>query len=647
MTTKPNLQGVSDALDAAETYVPDDRPATPMPEKTAPAAEPRCKTELDPAPGEANAQGEGPGTWLPNKLGLPDDCPVTPLGHNGDAYYFLDTAGQLRVLKAKDFSKLMLTSLFQGRYYYLYWAWPRFSKEGKCTSFHADEAAAGLMAACDAVGAWSPLDRVRGRGAWLGAKGDLILHTGNALWIYGREQTTGVLGRYVYPRQPTALEPWPTRIDDLGNPAELLLPMLRRWHWARPDLDPVLMLGWIGAAMIGGALKWRPIVWLTGDRGTGKSTLQEIVKGLFGDGILSTSDTTAAGIYQTIGRDSLPVAIDEAEAEDDNRRIKSLIKLARAAASGSSGHRGSDGGVANTFAVRSAFCLSSINIPPLQSSDRSRMALLHLKPIDPTLPPPTVVSEAELKIVGREVADGGELSEEDLARLGQMILRRMMDTFGQLSATFDAYREVLRDAGHDQRGQDTFGILLACANLLVGESFEHLDVPMGEDLSIWRDRLKVSGMAEFEDDKRNWRACLSRLLTTPVDHWRGGSKVTIGRVIEDFYDKTDAAMTLKEVREKLEQGGVTMIKPDEMGGPHWLVVPHFNPALSKLFQGTVWAGDGQSGGWAHALRQGPEGTLWTARQARVSGDKGRCVCISLDALYGPGGIMADDSRDKH
>lgn len=642
MTSRPNIKGVSDALDAAEPYVPEGQRA-PV-QQPAPEPKPLCRTALDPEPGEDNAQGEGAGKWLPNHLGLPEDCPVTPLGHNGDTYYFLDTAGQLRILKAKDFSKLMLTSLFQGRYHYLYWAWPRWTKEGKCTSFHADEAAAALMAACDAVGSWSPLERVRGRGAWLGAKGDLILHTGGNLWIYGRERPTGVLGRHVYPRQPDALEPWPTRVDDL-NPAVLLLPMLRRWNWARPELDPVLMCGWIAAAMIGGALKWRPIVWLTGDRGTGKSTLQDIVKGLFGDGILATSDTTAAGIYQFIGSASLPVAIDEAEAEDDNRRVKSLIKLARAAASGAGGNRGSESGVASTFAIRSAFLLSSINIPPLQTSDRSRMALLRLREIDPSLPPPTLVSEDELKIVGRDVAESGELSEEDLTRLGQMILRRMMDTFGQLPATFEAYRAELRAAGHDQRGQDTFGILLACANLLIGESFEDLRVPMGEDLTIWREHLKVTEMAEFEDDKRNWRACLSRLLTTPVDAWRGGMKLTIGRVVEDFHNRVDG-VTLKDVREKLEQGGVALIKPDDQGGTHWLVVPHFNPALQKLFQGTVWAGDGQSGGWSQALRQGPEGTLWTARQARVSGDKGRCVCISLDALYGPGGIMADDSSSK-
>lgn len=639
MTTRPNLQGISDAIDAAEAYVPDGA-TSPAP------AEPsnKCRTVLDPEPGMENAQGEGPGNWLPNELGLPSDCPVSPLGHNGDDYHFLDTAGQLRVIKDREFSKLKVTSLFQGRYNYLPWAWPRRTKEGEVTGFHNDACAAALMAACDAKGAWTSSDRVRGCGAWKGSKGDLIVHTGRDLWIFGKPRPTGELGRFIYPKRPQALDPWPTRIDENGNPAKLLLPLLRRWKWARPEVDPVLMCGWIAAAMVGGALDWRPIVWLQGDRGTGKSTLQKIVKGLFGDGIVATANTTAAGIYQKVGCDSLPVAIDELEGSDDNRRSKQLIELARQASSGAEGLRGSDRGVGNSFAVRSMFLMSSINTPPLAPQDRSRMALLRLKDIDPSLPPPTLVSASDLKLVGRE-AEGGELTDEDMGRLGQMILRRMMDTWLQLPETFAAYRKELREAGHDQRGQDTFGMLLACANLLIGQSFEDLEVPMGEELAIWRERLKASEMHEFEDDARNWRDCLAHLLTAPVDAWRGGMKLTIGRVIEDFFEKNEGA-TFKDTRDKLEQGGVTLMKPDALGGPHWLAVPNHNPMLHKLFQGTVWAGDAQSGGWGQALKQGPEGTLWEARQARVSGNKCRCICLSLDALYGPGGIMTDDSSSK-
>jgi predicted ATPase len=35
------------------------------------------------------------------------------------------------------------------------------------------------------------------------------------------------------------------------------------------------VLGWIAAATIGGALDWRPSLWITGDLSTGKSTLLE------------------------------------------------------------------------------------------------------------------------------------------------------------------------------------------------------------------------------------------------------------------------------------------------------------------------------------------------------------------------------------
>jgi hypothetical protein len=43
--------------------------------------------------------------------------------------------------------------------------------------------------------------------------------------------------------------------------------------YALPEHAPsprVLLFGWIGAAMVGGALDWRPLAWLTGDRGTGE-----------------------------------------------------------------------------------------------------------------------------------------------------------------------------------------------------------------------------------------------------------------------------------------------------------------------------------------------------------------------------------------
>ena len=115
--------------------------------------------------------------------------------------------------------------------------------------------------------------------------------------------------------------------------------------------------------MLGGALEWRPMVWVAGDKGTGKSTLQKVVKGVFGrGGLIPAVDASAAGLWQSLGHSSLPVALDEVESEEDNRRNNNLLKLARVAASGGQMLRGGSDHKQASFTVRSCFLFSSILI---------------------------------------------------------------------------------------------------------------------------------------------------------------------------------------------------------------------------------------------------------------------------------------------
>lgn len=616
MTAKPNLAAVAGALDAAEPVQlePPQQPDTAI--STVP---------LDPDPGEANAQGCGPGAWLPNRLGLPDDCPVKPLGVDGQKFWFLDTIGQLQCLAAKDFGQKALTALFMGRHHYLYWGWPRYNMKDKVSGWRAEKLSEDLMAACAAKGPWSDVERVRGRGAWAGAKGDLILHTGTEVWINGRDYGVGEIGRFVYPKRPDTPAPWPDPIDEAINPAKELLPLLRTWNWSRPDVDPVLMLGWIGAAMIGGVLTERPICFLTGDKGTGKSTLQLVLKSIFGGGLISTTNTTAAGIYQRLGQDSLPVAVDEFEGKDDNRRAKQILELARQAYSGGFMLRGGDKHVGSEFQCRSAFIFSSINSPPLEPQDLSRMVLLKLRPLS-------------------QEAKALELSDDEFTQFGRMVLRRMLDQWHRFPATLAAYMAELREGGHDARGQKTFGTLLACADMLIGQRWEALDVPMGEDLTEWRDRLRATELAENEDAVENWRLCLSHLLGAPVEAWRGGGRITVGATLASFH-AGEEGYDYKSVRDRLAQAGLTVLKPASREDTHWLAVPNQNPLLHRLFQGAKWAGEPGAGVWGPALRQGPRGTLWDTGSARINGDKAKCTLLSLKALYGRGGLMQEDRPD--
>lgn len=100
--------------------------------------------------------------------GLPEGCPVTALGIDGDVSYYLDANRQLRALKAKDHSRLGVQSLFGSRIELLYDYWPRLDKDGNTTGWRPERAAERLMAAAARRGVWDALERVRGPGAWLG-----------------------------------------------------------------------------------------------------------------------------------------------------------------------------------------------------------------------------------------------------------------------------------------------------------------------------------------------------------------------------------------------------------------------------------------------------------------------------------------------
>lgn len=557
------------------------------------------------------------GAWEPDLLGLPPDCPVTPLGVDGDLYYFLDTINQLRAVTCGQFGRAFTTSLFMGRSQYLYWAWPRHNKDGLIVGWRNEQAYECLSDACARRGTWSDADKVRGRGAWRDAHGGLVLHTGRKILYQGSLMEPKEIDGYVYPARPALPQPWHMEMSREHDPALLLLPLFRTWNWARPDLDPVLLLGWIAAAFLGGALKNRPAVYILGDKGTGKSVLQEKIKAVMGSWIIQAVDATAAGIWQKIGNDSLAVGIDEIEGKKDGRRNKAVIDLMRAAFSGGPILRGGDKHVGAEFQARSAFLFSSINTPPLQAQDLSRMAMLKLGPIS-----------------GKEP----DITDQALAIAGSMMLRRLMDGWPSFGDKHAAYREQLAAAGHDGRGQDTYGTLLACAELVIGERFEALDVPMGEDLSAWRRLLAIDDMAEFEDAAPNWLMALNHMLSVDVDAWKGGQRQTVGQVLEKFNRNQEIDFTL--TRETLAQAGLGLWRARDKrpGGVFWLAVPNQHPKTRALFADSTWGGDETAGVWANALRQAPR-ELWDMRQMRVAGGNCRCTMISLDGLYGDKGCM--------
>lgn len=571
----------------------------------------------DPEPGEA-LNGVEPGQWVAKPGELPPGCPVVPLGVDGAANWFLDPIGQLYCYQ-KPYGQADTLELFRGRHHWLYWAWPkrRASKDGSVGDVEGwknEYAREALIAACTARGPWNATDKVRGRGCWPTGAG-LAIHCGPTMIVGGREEPCGVIDGYVYPTRPPVPEPWPRPAAEVQNPAEILRPLFSMWNWARPVIDPHLLLGWIGVAFLGAALPWRSAVFLTGDKGSGKSTLQEIVKAVLGDWLVQTTNTTAAGIYQRVGQDCLPVAVDEFEGKADNGTAKKLLELARQSSSGGLMLRGGDRHQGVEFQARSAFLFSSINAPPMEPQDLSRFALLRLHRLPQGQPPPQV-------------------SQDVLAVCGRVILRRLIEQWQRYSETLAAFKAELGRAGMDGRGQDTFGTLLAVADMIEHDGWndERLRHATDDgDLVPWSDLMATHRLAEFEDAAENWRACLDHLLSVPVEAWRNGSRHTVGQVLEAWHDETDFDKDITKPRALLGQAGLGLVRRLHKGD--WLAVPNQSPLVRKLFEGSKWGGEIGAGVWAGALRQSPRGEVHDVALVKVNGVATRATLVSLDALY--------------
>ncbi len=599
-TIEQNLEVIRGALRNVVPFRPAERPVD------------------DPLPGTPFRDIES-GGWLPDPAtGLPPFCPVQPVGVNGPVAYFVDTEGQLQVFEP-PYGKGHLLGLFGGRAGYLAWAWPRWGSKG-VDGYAAEKAAADLLKAAFAQGVWSEIDKIRGRGCWLSGGGDLVLHAGDRIVAGGRTMPPGVHEGYVYP----AMRALPEVLDyarGTENPAPHLLALLQTWNWKRPDVDPLLLLGWIGSAYIAGALPWRPTIFMTGDKGTGKSTLQRVVKEIMGGWLVQSADTTAAGIYQHIKQDCIAVAVDEMEGEQDTRKQKAALKLARLAASGGIMLRGGDRHSPVQFQARSSFLFSSINTPPLEPQDLSRMAILALY----------------------RLADGAPRPELDATKFGlwgQRILAQMMSQWGRFYVTWDAFQRELAAGGMDSRGQDTFATLLACGDMMAHDSWneERLSGCCEGDVRPWSEILAASGVAELEDATENWQGCLGHMLSVTPDAWRNTYIASAGQLLEGYWLNT-GEFELSKIKSRLAQVGLALVKAGHTVRPNYLAVPNQHPVTRTLFVGSKWAGEMGASVWAGALRQASENVCIAGRQ-RVNGVRLPCTLVSLEALYGPDGIMA-------
>ncbi|WOI54319.1 hypothetical protein [Parvularcula sp. LCG005] len=578
-----------------------------------------------------NFKGMEPGSWEPDEWGMPPHCPVVPLGRYGDNYYIFNASGGITVISGSVKETALIQDIFLPYANYAAWAWPYFrtTDNGRVydtkKKWEGNEVIEALKCACtlkmEAFGAWDTVEKVRGRGCWRTDDNELIVHLGDKLIMPGGLfQRPTEIGGYLYPKRPSINPPSansPAGGDD--GPGQLLYAQLKSWNWKRPEIDPYLLLGWIGMAFLSGALDWRSMIYITGGRGTGKSSLLWIVKWIMGGLGLKVDNGTAPGLKRYLNNDSAGVILDEFEATTDNRRAKDIIDMAREASSEGNTVRADPNGGAVLFKVRSSFIFASILPPPLNPADVSRMAILELGALNEKDNPQPL----------------GDWEDERFVNgIGADIFSRMVCDFPRVRRAIRAYKEALqRYGGHDGRGGDTFGTLLGCAHVIIDD-----DEPTEADCKNWAELLSQESLREFEMAGSEWADCLDQLLSaTPQVLQRTGTpsiSALLGEWRADTLRVDNEGMDdqIRLVRKRLNIVGMSIVMPkgkwsiDDAS----LFFPAKSAATNPLFEGTKWAGAGVA---IAALRQMPSTNFTTCKQRTGAGAPKSGISIALSSIF--------------
>ena len=152
------------------------------------------------------------------------------------------------------------------------------------------------------------------------------------------------------------------------------------YRWDRSE-DGYAFAGWLVTSLIGGALPFRPMLWLTAAAGAGKTfLLEDILCPVFGPLVTDLVNATEAGMASIASDSALPCYLDEFEPEAGReRKQQEILSLIRTATSGSAARiRGTATGGFTMTRPRFSLLMASVNRPVLSPANASRITAIHL-----------------------------------------------------------------------------------------------------------------------------------------------------------------------------------------------------------------------------------------------------------------------------
>lgn len=555
-------------------------------------------------------------------LDIDPDQHYRALGYNHGTYYLLTYRWEqvAEYTAANLMGQVALMEMHPDRNM---WAEKQHNLQGKVDWVMAGSA---VMEECRRAGVYD-LKRMRGRGVWIDKDKNkaerVVVHTGGALYVGRKGEPlrkvpfVNLKSKWIYERRDELI----VDIEDYNTPlsddeGRTIKEMCQHVRWGSKIYGD-LFAGWMATAVICGALDWRTHVWITGNQGSGKSTVvNSIIGAVIGDqGIYPQGNTTEAGIRTKLASDATPVIFDESETEKNaEERRQAVLSLMRQASSNSRGTimKGSANHEAHEFAVRSSFLLASIGVGLKQAADLSRTAVLTIRPLDS-------YPAAERKRLDDQWNRLQDIIASLPTDIPQKLLIRQSQNIFTLKHNIGVFKQVITEMFDSPRIGDMLGTLLAGCYSLYSTNEISADA--------CRRYLDQYDMEEFMTSKgeREDSSILHHICSAMVrvETLHGVQDRTIGELLDIVFNRREDQSVRYSIAEDVLQRYGLRVQWDENRTRTGVLVSTRADNLNRIMQTSTFFE-----GWEKVIMRNPYAQK-VDRKLRFGGVAARPILIPI------------------
>ena len=269
----------------------------------------------------------------------------------------------------------------------------------------------GLIREADRLGEFD-VRNILGRGAARLEDGEVVYHLGDRILRNGQERKLEEVPG-VWQAEPAIPLATPATDDQLKAARDAILQ-----YRFLTDQDGRRFLGWIAAAVAGGALDWRPHIILAAKASSGKSwLLNNVLEPLLGPLLRHYDHVTPAALAAEVSGTALPVAIDEAQPAGTNlQRLDAILELFRSASGGGIRAKADGRGGVTKQNLRFSGMLSATVSPNFGAPESSRITLIRFGgPVDSWLTVERSIRTALKHAAGiraRMIVEAGRIADQ-------------------------------------------------------------------------------------------------------------------------------------------------------------------------------------------------------------------------------------------